>query len=254
MKAKAANRKGAQVRISEIYGSVQGEGLLTGQASAFVRTSGCNLRCWFCDTPFASWQPEGDYLEIETICQKVESLGLTHVVLTGGEPMIYSRLSELCSQLRAGGPEAGGRHLTIETAGTVFADVPCDLFSISPKLSRSGPAHRPNSHSPAMDLASSWDARHEERREQLPTVRQLMALSEYQLKFVIDQPADTDEVLDYLQRLGEWDGERVLLMPQGVTIPELDAREQWLKPWCEQHQLQYCPRQHIHWYGNRRGT
>ena len=48
------------MRIAETYLSIQGEGLLTGTESVFVRAGGCNLRCWYCDTPYASWQPEGD--------------------------------------------------------------------------------------------------------------------------------------------------------------------------------------------------
>ena len=59
------------MRIAEIYQSVQGEGLLTGTPSVFVRASGCNLRCWYCDTPFTSWQPDGDDLAVEEIVRRV---------------------------------------------------------------------------------------------------------------------------------------------------------------------------------------
>ena len=58
------------MRIAEIYRSVQGEGLLTGTESVFIRASGCNLRCWYCDTPYASWSPEGDDLSIEEILSR----------------------------------------------------------------------------------------------------------------------------------------------------------------------------------------
>ena len=60
------------MQIAEIYRSVQGEGLLTGVPSVFVRTSGCNLRCWFCDTPYTSWQPEGRDMSIDEIVAQVE--------------------------------------------------------------------------------------------------------------------------------------------------------------------------------------
>ena len=84
MQREALNRKGALLRICEIYASVQGEGLLTGIPSVFVRTSGCNLRCWFCDTPFASWAPEGPHLTVDEVLAKTLALELRHIVLTGG--------------------------------------------------------------------------------------------------------------------------------------------------------------------------
>src|SRR2546430_9778479 len=100
--------------ISEIYCSLQGEGLLTSTPSVFVRTSGCNLRCWFCDTPFTSWAPEGDDLSIDEIVDQVSRHNCEHVVLTGGEPMLHAELVPLTQRLRE-----LGKHITIETAGTL---------------------------------------------------------------------------------------------------------------------------------------
>ena len=53
------------MKIAEIFYSIQGEGTLVGVPSVFVRTSGCNLRCTWCDTPYTSWQPEGEDLTLE---------------------------------------------------------------------------------------------------------------------------------------------------------------------------------------------
>ena len=78
------------MKIAEIYRSVQGEGLLTGVPSVFVRTSGCNLRCWFCDTPYTSWRPEGRDMSIDEIVAQVEEWDTRHVVVTGGEPMLFA--------------------------------------------------------------------------------------------------------------------------------------------------------------------
>ena len=63
------------MRMAEIYSSMQGEGLLTGTRSVFVRASGCNLRCQFCDTRYASWQPEGEDLSVDEILDEVSAPG-----------------------------------------------------------------------------------------------------------------------------------------------------------------------------------
>ncbi|MCA9271002.1 MAG: 7-carboxy-7-deazaguanine synthase QueE, partial [Planctomycetales bacterium] len=89
------------MKIAEIYKSIQGEGRLTGTESAFVRVSGCNLRCRFCDTPYASWRPEGDDLSVEQIVQSTLACGTDHVVITGGEPMLFGELPPLCERLSA---------------------------------------------------------------------------------------------------------------------------------------------------------
>ncbi|MBT4887307.1 MAG: 7-carboxy-7-deazaguanine synthase QueE, partial [Planctomycetaceae bacterium] len=73
------------VQIAEVYSSLQGEGRLAGTPSVFVRTSGCNLRCSWCDTPFTSWKPSGTNQSVNDIVQKVLDYNLTHVVITGGE-------------------------------------------------------------------------------------------------------------------------------------------------------------------------
>ena len=123
------------MRIAEIFYSVQGEGSLVGVPSVFVRTSGCNLRCSWCDTPYTSWNPEGEDLTVEEILARADRFpAARHVVLTGGEPMIAPGIVELSQRFRE-----LGLHITIETAGTVFAPVACDLMSISPKLANSTP-------------------------------------------------------------------------------------------------------------------
>ena len=171
------------MRIAEIYSSVQGEGRLTGVDSVFVRASGCNLRCRFCDTPYASWDPQGNDLSIDEIAAETLRQAravrppIQHVVLTGGEPMLFSELIPLCDRLRA-----GGLHITIETAGTLYLDVACDLMSVSPKLSNStpGPADSPGESLPA---SAGWRKRHEQTRVAPEVVRRL--LSEYDCQLQI---------------------------------------------------------------------
>lgn len=228
------------MRIAEIYKSRQGEGFLTGTESVFVRTSGCNLRCWFCDTPYTSWAPEGEEQSVEEIMRRVEAWDVRHVVITGGEPMLCADLVQLCEELHA-----RGQHITIETAGTLYLPVKCDLMSISPKLSNS---------TPAIEAAPLWRTRHEKTRHAPNVIRRLVAEYEYQIKFVIDRPDDCDEVDDYLTEFPEIDRMKVLLMPQGTDVAQLKATEQWLLVNCMKRSVAYCPRKQIEWYGFQRGT
>jgi 7-carboxy-7-deazaguanine synthase len=228
------------MRIAELYPSIQGEGTLTGTKSAFVRVAGCNLRCSYCDTPYASWKPEGEEVPVEEIVTQVAQLGLSHVVLTGGEPMLFAELVPLSAELRR-----LGHHITIETAGTLYLPVACDLISISPKLSNSTPSH---------DVDPDWAVRHDRSRHSPDTIRRLVAEYEYQLKFVIDKLQDCSEVQEYLAEFPKIDRARVMLMPQGTDATELAEKATWLAPYCTEQGLQYCARRQIEWFGSGRGT
>lgn len=228
------------MRISEIYRSRQGEGLLTGTDSVFVRASGCNLRCWFCDTPYTSWQPEGEDQSAAEIVAQTLALEASHVVITGGEPLLFSEMIPICDQLAE-----AGKHITIETAGTLFLPVVCDLMSISPKLASSTPSE---------ERAGAWAKRHERSRHVPAVIEKLLQNYAYQLKFVVDQSSDLIEIEQYLQSFPTVTRGRALLMPQGTATEELAAREKWLRPYCEEQGLTYCPRMHIEWYGAKRGT
>ena len=228
------------MRIAELYPSTQGEGVLTGTKSVFVRAAGCNLRCWYCDTPYASWRPDGEDLSIEEIVQRVVNLKLSHVVLTGGEPMLFAELIPLAAELRR-----LGLHVTVETAGTLYLPVECDLMSISPKLSNSTPTD---------DGDPRWSVRHDHSRHSPETIRRLVGEHEYQVKFVVDKIEDCPEVQKYLEEFPEIDRARVMLMPQGTDPADLAEKGRWLNPYCVEHGLQYCPRRQIEWFGPRRGT
>jgi 7-carboxy-7-deazaguanine synthase len=228
------------MKIAEIYRSVQGEGLLTGVPSVFVRTSGCNLRCWFCDTPYTSWHPEGGDMSTDEIVAQVEEWDCPNVVLTGGEPMLYAELIPLCERLHA-----IGRHITIETAGTLYLPVVCDLMSISPKFANSNPSATDHPH---------WSRRHDRERHRPDVVRRLINEYTYQLKFVIDAPADLDELVNYLDEIPVTATGRVLLMPQGTDQEHLEVRTAWLRPFCVSQGFVYCPRKQIEWFGAVRGT
>lgn len=228
------------VLISETFSSRQGEGKLTGTDSFFIRTSGCNLRCWFCDTPYASWNPTGSRLSIESLIATARDRGVEHVVLTGGEPLLPTAAVELSMAVIE-----AGFHLTIETAGTIDKPIPCDLLSLSPKLSDS---------TPAADQHPRWSELHEERRMPLGIMRGLIdAAVDFQLKFVVSGASQIDEIRQIVNDLEVADDD-VFLMPNGVTVEQMDQAQQWLKPLCESIGYHYCDRMQIRWFGNRRGT
>ncbi len=227
------------MKIAEIFHSLQGEGILAGVPSVFIRTSGCNLRCVWCDTPYTSWQPEGADIPVGEILEAASLTGARNAVVTGGEPMIAPDIGPLTHGLRS-----LGLHITIETAGTVFAPVACDLMSISPKLANSTPHTRDGGR---------FAAQHERLRLQPDTLRRLMRAHDYQLKFVIAAPEDADEAAD-LARALEADPARVVLMPEGVEPGTLRERAVWLAEICKQRGWRFSPRLHIDLWGNCRGV
>ena len=228
------------MKISEIYRSIQGEGLLTGTPSVFVRASGCNLRCWFCDTPYTSWHPEGSDMAVDEIIAHVQEWDCRHVVLTGGEPMLFAELIPLSKWFRS-----AGYHITIETSGTLYLPVVCDMMSISPKLHNSVPSLSEHPYR---------SRRHQRERIQPDVLRRLIERFDYQLKFVVDRPADLKEIEQFLQELPTFDPARILMMPQGVEPEELQQRTAWLEPECQRRGFVFCPRKQIEWFGPLRST
>jgi 7-carboxy-7-deazaguanine synthase len=227
------------VKISEIFYSIQGEGMLAGVPSVFLRTSGCNLRCTWCDTPYTSWKPEGDDLPLDDILADVRGRGSRHVVVTGGEPMIQQDIVQLTQRLKD-----LDLHITIETAGTVYQPVACDLMSISPKLANSTPTEREDGR---------WAAQHDRLRYQPDVLKQLMAEYPYQLKFVVSDPGDLVEIEAILKEAGA-DRSRVVLMPEGTSSEKLTERARWMVDICKRERFRYGPRLHIDIYGNQRGV
>jgi 7-carboxy-7-deazaguanine synthase len=229
------------MKISEIFYSIQGEGKLTGVPSVFVRASGCNLRCVWCDTPYASWEPEGESSSVPIIVEKVEEYGAQHVVLTGGEPMIMPDIVELATALKE-----RGHHITVETAATVFKEMPIDLASLSPKLSNSTPWEREGGR---------FAQQHEKLRLNVPVIQQFIDSSpEFQLKFVVSAEKDLEEIESLLAQLKNWNRDDVLLMPEGIDQATRSNRMEWLGELCKKTGYRFCPRLHIMMYGNKRGT
>lgn len=226
------------MKIAEIFYSIQGEGVLAGVPSVFVRTSGCNLRCNWCDTPYTSWNPEGGDMTVDDIASQVRAYNAGHVVVTGGEPMMFDAVAELTRSLKQ-----AGMHITIETAGTIYKDVACDLMSISPKLANSTPQDRDGGR---------WAAQHDRLRYQPEVLRKLMEF-DYQLKFVVMSPEDLAEIQGLLVNVSA-DRSRVVLMAEGTKGETIRERALWIAEICKREGFRYSPRLHVDLWGDKRGV
>ena len=135
------------LQVHEIFYTIQGEGPFAGLPAIFIRLTGCNLRCWFCDT---KWDDEADpYLSVESIvsearavmaCSEIRNWEKPLVVITGGEPLRQD-LSELIPMLYMNGFE----EIQVETAGTFWQDcldLPYVTTVVSPKTGKVHPNYR----------------------------------------------------------------------------------------------------------------
>jgi 7-carboxy-7-deazaguanine synthase len=224
------------MKISEIFYSIQGEGMLVGVPSVFVRTSGCNLRCTWCDTPYTSWSPEGEERSIDDVVARAKAFGASHAVVTGGEPMLAEGIVEVTQAL--------DMHVTVETAGTVYKPVKCDLMSISPKLASSTPLDRDGGR---------WAAQHDRLRYQPEVLKRLMGEFACQLKFVVTSPADLEEIGRIIEAAGA-DRGRVVLMAEGTDVATLAERGRWIAEISKREGFRFSPRLHVDLWGNRRGV
>jgi 7-carboxy-7-deazaguanine synthase len=224
------------VLVSETFTSLQGEGMLAGLPSFFVRTAGCNLRCAWCDTPYASWRPEGRRTTIAAVVAEAAASGCRHVVVTGGEPLLQREIGALTAAL-----SAAGHHVTVETAGTLAPELTCHLLSVSPKTTNSDPA-------------GAWRERHRLiRADRGPLAVLLARHPEHQVKFVVRDRGDLAEILALVERLAI-DRGRVLLMPEGATREEIAGRAAEVARMCLDAGFRYSPRLHVDVFGGGRGV
>lgn len=208
--------------VSEIFYSIQGEGPNLGSPAVFLRTSGCNLRCTWCDTPYALEFRQGKKMETQKVVEQITSFTCKHLVMTGGEPMIQQKgLKEVLQQLK-------GYFIEVETNGGFESEIDeyIDQYNCSPKLKGSG---NKDYELKLLPNEKTW------------------------YKFVIDSESDLEETLGYIEH-HRLPNKRIQLMPQGITREESQKKSLWLSEQCKRHGLIFTPRLHILLWGNARAT
>lgn len=225
---------------------------MTGRVSYFLRTTYCNLRCAWgetaCDSAYTSHAPEGESRSLTDIVREVRELEVTHVVITGGEPCMWrEQMKQLARRL-----QRWVEHITLETNGTLYIpDLHVDLVSISPKLSSSTPQTEHGFPEKSARIHGSARVNYE-------AFRKWIANYDYQLKFVVYEPIDFEEIESMLTGIESTglkiDPARVFLMPEGITAEECWERCQWIVPYCIEKNYSLAPRIHLDLFGCERGT
>jgi organic radical activating enzyme len=231
--------------VSELFRSLQGEGIFAGEPSFFLRLARCNLSCAWCDTPY-SWDferydvgAEVKTFGLEELAERVLAESPGRLVITGGEPLLQQKgLISLIGLLderraRASMPR---EFLEIETNGTVPPHEALlgriDHFNVSPKLASSGEP--------------------EERRIRPRALGLLRDTGRASLKLVVG-PEDAAEADALIERLA-WPRERVLFMPRAATRAELSQTGPLVAAEALKRHVRYSSRMHIELYGGKRGT
>ncbi len=240
----------------EIFHSLQGEGVSIGVPSVFVRCSGCNLQCRWCDTEYTwNWlgtkyvhdKDRPDHLAkhdrnaVQTrlspdeVAHAVSLFPCDNVVFTGGEPMLQQdQLTEVARILRAKDREY---EFEVETNGTVLPHAEFDemitRFNVSPKLSNSG---MPQSSRLIPETLIAF-------------VRNPKAT----FKFVCSEAADAEEIASF-EKDYQVPRRRILVMPEAIDQLSLEKRRGAVFELCKARGWRYTDRLHVAIFGDRRGV
>lgn len=225
-----------KVILNEMFYSLQGEGALAGVASVFIRLAGCPLRCKWCDTKYAWDEKAGKEYSLAEIVHFIEQQPAGHIVITGGEPMVSADLPALLEAVAA-----LGSHVTIETAGIKYLPgLKCNLMSISPKLSNSLPADE------------KLRQEHTKSCLNIEAIKNLMDEYDYQLKFVVDEREDLNEIAEIVDKLNP-NPDRIVLMPQAVNKAEYISRAEFVAQACIRSGFRFSPRLQVILWNSQRG-
>ena len=229
------------MRVSEIFKSIQGEGARAGEVSVFVRLAGCNLRCRWCDTPYALKKSQGKEMSLAEIVTKVEEYNCEAVVVTGGEPLIWPETPDLLDGLMS-----NNKYVTLETNATQYRDVECDLVSISPKLTNSVSQNQyPEPIQYVTGSGRPW--------LNIEAMQRFIDNNKVQLKFVVETENDLKEIDEILHSLRGLDESQVMLMPQARTKQEYRQRAPKVAQMCIERNFSFSPRLQVELWGGQRG-
>jgi 7-carboxy-7-deazaguanine synthase len=226
------------LRLSEVFDSLQGEGVNVGKPCRFVRLALCNLHCHYCDTKYTWDFEQFDYerevreASLQSLVQQLAEAPAGHVVVTGGEPLLQQRaLAKVFGRVP---PEL---FIEIETNGTRVPSPSLlervNQWNVSPKLSSAGDSEalriRPDALVALRDSGRAY------------------------LKLVVKSEQDRDEAEALRERFG-FARERTLLMPEASTPEELQARSPQVAAWSQALSVRFSSRLHVTLWGGRRGT
>ncbi len=240
----------------EIFHTIQGEGVSVGLPAVFVRASGCNLHCVWCDTDHTwnfegtPWPHEKDAVAgyakhrkqdviLEMAAAEVAQLVLNYpcrrTVITGGEPLLQEpAFLEMITEIRLRQPD---HQFEVETNGTRVPSpafhAAVDQFNVSPKLANAGMPESLRLKSAGMEFFA--------------------ASPKAWFKFVVAEPDDLAEIRK-IREIRQIQHSRILLMPEGRTADELDRSAGWLADLCRDEGFRFCDRLHIRLWGDRRGV
>jgi len=216
------------LRVSEVFSSIQGEGLSAGLPAVFVRLQGCAVGCVWCDTKYSWKRSGGQSVPLAALLEIVDGHHLDNVVVTGGEPLEHRGFVSLVAGLKA-----HGKHVEVETAGTkVPPNTPVDQWNVSLKLAHSGVAKR--------------------RRLRAAAIAAFRDLGAW-FKFVVAHEGAVEEVLA-LQKQYQLPSGRIMLMPLGTRAEDQYSRMPVVADWCRRYGFRFSPRLQILIWGPERGT
>lgn len=242
--------------IVDLHLCVQGEGRDTGIPAILIRMSGCNMNCQFkdsvCDSAYTSWRPETGQYSLRDIDNLVKANPqVKYAFVTGGNPSFKpSLLQAIVNVLKE-----NSLYVAIEDNGTLYAPFyGIDFVTLSPKLRNSVPIPGKIVNDPVMAgyvVTEADREKHEKYRTRYESMKRWITHFDYQLKFVVSDREQLEEVESVIKAIGA-DKSKVYLMPEGINQEQLNKRRQWLVELCIEKGYKFTDRLHIVTYDNKR--